>query len=524
MLERLRAVFNFKIHMKKRFPLTMSILLAGVALAGTLSTIIEAPQEQNEYLHEHLATLALDFEKLWKASALKLPEQDRLKIAKIITQTDNPVSPHGIDKFLTGQALSTSLDNVCTTEQEHCTKSIRLNRVLSENHLNSDNRVVNVKETSVRIDFDLHSDPSNITLDGIFNETRILSFYQTQAGWIQNGIKTIAQTPRLNASDDRNFDTKFSDGFVGLNYYPASASWRDFWVKFPIDEIKFDIENAKQLNVNSLRIFLTHDYFDNIETRVDAIEKLQRFLDLCQENDIQVLLTLFDLRPDYSLSNWGTDIAHIDYVLGKVAVHKAVLGVDLKNQPDLDFENWGEGLVEAWLTVMARHIQSAYSNLVVTTGWSKAENAAHLSDVFDIVTYHEYENPKSFGHRLNDVIEQVGDKPVMITELGSTIWHPPFIKNYNESAQSFRLQNQLSQVERADGVFIWTLNDFDHVGKEVVGPLPWRQAQQRHFGLIRPDGSLRPAAHILKAFGARSSPKLTQSKTSNFNTPQKTTF
>ncbi len=511
---------KFKTHIKKRLPLTMSVLLAGVALAATLSTLIEAPQAQNDYLHDHLTKLEVNYEKVWKSSALKLPEQDRLKIAKIITRSDNPVSPYGLDNILTGQALSTSLYDVCRIEQEDCTKSIRLNRSLSEDHLNDDTRVVNVKETSVRIDFDLHSDPSKITLASIFDETRILSFYQTQAGWIQNGTKIIAKTPNLNASHDRNFAAQFSDGFVGLNYYPASASWRDFWVEFPIDEIKFDIEKAKRLNVNSLRIFLTHDYFDNIETREDALEKLQTFLDLCQENDIQVLLTLFDLRPDYALSNWNVDIAHIDYILDNLAAHKAVMGVDLKNQPDLDFENWGEGLVEAWLTVMARHIQSNYSNLVVTTGWSKAENAARLSDVFDIITYHEYQNPESFGQRLNEVIEQVGDKPVMITELGSTIWHPPFVKGYTETAQASRLQNQLSQAERADGVFVWTLNDFGHVGKEVVGPLPWRQAQQRHFGLVRPDGSLRPAAHILKSFGARSSLELTHAKIKKSSTTQ----
>ena len=495
---------KFNVPLRMRLPMTMGVLLAGVAFAGALSNLIEAPQQQNDYLHEHLTAHTVDHKNIWKSSELKLPVQDRLKIATLIAQTDNPASPHGLDKVLTGQALAASIESICSIEKEGCTKSIRINRSLSEQHLNIDNRVVNIEETSLRIDFDVTSDSANISLDGIFNETRILRFYQTQAGWLQNGTRIIAEVPRLYAANERNFDTKFANNFVGLNYYPASASWRDFWVEFPIDEIKFDIENAQKLNVNSLRIFLTHDYFDNIETRADALEKLQVFLDLCQERDIQVLLTFFDLRPDYTLSNWASDIGHIDHVLGKVAKHEAVLGVDLKNQPDLDFENWGEGLVEAWLTVMARHIQSEYANLAVTTGWSKAENAARLSEVFDIVTYHEYENPKAFSHRLNAVIAQVGKKPVMITELGSTIWHPPFIESFGESAQASRLKNQLSQAELASGVFVWTLNDFDHVGKEVVGPLPWRQAQQRHFGLLRPDGSRRPAADILETFGARS--------------------
>lgn len=515
---------KLNVQMRKRLPVTMGLLLAGVALAGALSNVIEAPQKQNDYLHEHLATLTVDTKQVWKSAESKLPEQDRLKIAAIISKTDNPASSDGLDKILTGQALSASLNSFCEIENEGCKKYIRINRSLSEEHLNNDNRVANIEETSLRIDFKVNLDATHVSLDGIFNETRILRFYQTQAGWLQSGIKTISETPNKDFEGERNFAAKFADNLVGLNYYPASASWRDFWVDFPIDEIKHDLDKAQSLNVNSLRIFLTHDYFDNIETRSEALEKLQAFLDICEEKNIQVLLTLFDLRPDYTLSNWASDISHIDEILKHIVTHKAILGVDLKNQPDLDFENWGEGTVEAWLTVMARHIQTKYANLAVTTGWSRAENATRLNEVFDIVTYHEYENPKAFGERLNEIIAQVGDKPVMITELGSTTWHPPFIKSLSESAQASRLEDQLNQAKLANGVFVWTLNDFDHVGKEVVGPLPWRQAQQRHFGLLRPDGSLRPAAQILKTFGARPELELTHSNTPNLNLKLNSTF
>lgn len=517
-------MLNLKLQMKKRLPVTLSLLLAGVALAGALSNVIEAPQEENDFLHEHLTTLKANPKKVWKSSELKLPKQDRLKIAAIISKTDNLTSSHGLDEVLTGQALSASLNSFCEIESYDCKKSIRIDRSLSEEHLNNDNRVANIKETSLRIDFKLNSDTRHVSLDGIFNETRILRFYQTQAGWLQSATITTSETPSTYFDDDRNFAANFSDNFVGLNYYPASASWRDFWVKFPMDEIKSDLQKAQNLNVNSLRIFLTHDYFDNIETRPEAVEKLRAFLDLCEEKNIQVLLTLFDLRPDYTLSNWDSDISHIDQVLKHVATHKAILGVDLKNQPDLDFENWGEGTVEAWLTVMAHHIQTRYANLAVTTGWSRAENATRLNEVFDIVTYHEYENPKAFGERLKEIIAEVGDKPVMITELGSTTWHPPFIKSLGESAQASRLKDQLNQAKPANGVFVWTLNDFDHVGKEVVGPLPWRQAQQRHFGLLRPDGSPRPAADILKNFGASPELELTYSNTPDVNFKPNSTF
>jgi len=41
--------------------------------------------------------------------------------------------------------------------------------------------------------------------------------------------------------------------------------------------------------------------------------------------------------------------------------------------------------------------------------------------------------------------------------------------------------------------------------------LPWRRAQQKHFGLIRKDGTLRPAADILTSFGERSQKRTEQS-------------
>jgi len=165
---------------------------------------------------------------------------------------------------------------------------------------------------------------------------------------------------------------------------------------------------------------------------------------MCERKDIKVLVTLFDLRPNYTFSNWASDIIHIDSILSHIPNHNAVLAIDVKNQPDLDFENWGHGTVEAWLTVMARHIQMKYPNLAVTTGWSKAENAVRLKDVFDVITYHEYENPKNFEDRLNSIIAAIGEKPVMITELGSTIWRPPFIKRLGESAQAKRLESHIS--------------------------------------------------------------------------------
>jgi len=489
---------------KKRGPVMTLILFAGVSFAGLVSAFIETPQSEAHFLHEHLKIGQLQANLSWTTLDFDLPGQDKAKISKIISQTEYPLSSEGLRDVLTGQALDTAQADICADNDALCNFPIRVNRQLSAIHINKDMRVVNVQETSRRVDLELKAERKSMQLQGLTDETRLLSFYQTQTGWVQNMSSSVKTDTPTFYSREGQFRDRFTKSFVGLNYYPASAAWADFWEIFPTAEIEADLEKATGLNVNSLRIFLTHDYFEAADTREDALIKLAFFLDMCEAKGLVVLLTFFDLRPDYQMSNWDSDTAHIDNILSRVGSHDALLGVDIKNQADLDFEFWGQGRVEAWLTVMARHIQTHYPHLPVTTGWSKAETATRLNDVFDIVTYHEYENPKEFETRLRDVIEAAGDKPVMITELGSTIWHPPFIIGVCEKKQAARLDSQLRQASLADGVFVWTLNDFEHVSSDVVGPLPWRREQQKHFGVIRKDGTPRPAADILKSFGGRS--------------------
>ena len=491
--------------LQKRFPVTVAALLTGVALAGLVSTLIGAPQGQYDFLHDHLEKGRGATEILWTPQQTKLKDQDKRKIAELIELTENPQFTPRRDKGLHGQALIHALEASCDSDAARCIRPVRIDRRLSVSNLNGDLRVANIEEQSLRIDFETSADIALTRFLGVVNETRNLRFYQTQGGWVQNNTQTLSQTPLSFEGRGDKFAYMASHNFVGLNYYPASASWATFWTEFPIGEIRSDLENASGLNVNALRIFLTHDYFDDPKTRDEAIAKLKVFLDLCREKDIKVLITLFDLRPDYSVSNWASDIRHIDRVLSSISGHAAILGIDLKNQPDLDFPHWGESLVEGWLTVTARHIQTHYPDLAVMTGWSDAEHALRLQGVFDVLTYHEYQNPKGFKGRLEAIRSKAGGKPVMITELGSTVWHPPFIRSMTEKAQAKRLETQLDQSANSNGVFIWTLNDFDHVGTEVVGRLPWRKAQQRHFGLHRADGSPRPSAAVLKAYGEQKS-------------------
>ena len=491
------------LHKAKRLPVTITMLLAGVVTAGFVSNIIESPVMTNDYLHEHLSESAAVLDAMWEGNSVRLPIQDRQKIVKIIRDTSRPNWTATADAPITGQALAVAKESTCKTLASVCSFDIRIAQKFRESHVNQDLRVANVSQKSVRVRFRSQPNVSDVKLMEMVDETRLFRFYQTQSGWVQKTSEILEVEPLDVDTRERKLAAKFAEDFVGVNYYPASASWNEFWTEFPEVEIKSDLKLIRKMNANSVRIFINHAYFNHPDTQSDAKSKLQTFLDLCEENSIKALVTLFDLRPDYTLSNMESDLEHIDAVLSGVSDHPSILGIDIKNQADLDFAGWGQGVVEGWLTVMLRHIQLQYRDIPVTVGWSQPRNALGLKDVVDFVTYHEYENPNGFAGRLEAIKAEAIDKPVMITELGSTIWSPFRTTRSAEIKQALRLQNQLEQSFAADGVFVWTLHDFEKVGSDVVGRRPWRKAQQKHFGLVRSDGSDRPAKSVLQSHASK---------------------
>ena len=274
------------------------------------------------------------------------------------------------------------------------------------------------------------------------------------------------------------------------------------WPEFPEAEIAFDLDKIRALDANSVRLFLNHAYFTDSETRELAQLRLIKLLDLCDERDIKAIVTLFDLRPAYRLSNWPWDARHVSEIVSLIGNHSALLGIDIKNEADLDFEHHGQANVEAWLMAMISTARYVNPNVKLTVGWSDYEAADILVKDIDFLSYHDYRPLDAIMERLDAVREKSLDKPVMITEIGTTRWSPFSTKKRGAKRQARRLKTQLSGLKDAEGIFIWALNDFDHVSRDVVGSRPWRRKQQQHYGLYDGTKKTLPAAKIFKEFNA----------------------
>ncbi len=284
----------------------------------------------------------------------------------------------------------------------------------------------------------------------------------------------------------------------GLNYYPAETPWREFWSGFDPEVIDGDFERIRDLGADTVRVFLTRSAFlveEGVET---AIADLRRLLDLAERHDLQVVPTLFDLKPDYLMSGWADDALILERVLPVLAASEVVAFLDLKNEPDLDFAAHGAAHVTVWLGAMIDVARDLAPHVPLTIGWSVADAAPRLADRLDVISYHDYAPIAGAAERLAEVRERLPGRPVVVTEIGISSYTFALGFPSSEESQAEDLARRLEALEAADGVLVWTLHDFAQVDPTVVGASPWVRRLQSSFGVIGTDGREKPAASVIR--------------------------
>ncbi len=293
---------------------------------------------------------------------------------------------------------------------------------------------------------------------------------------------------------------------AGINYYPAATPWRQFWPGYDASIIDKDLDLIRDLGANTIRIFLPRSDFLDPNTQADHLLRLEALLYQAHARGLKVVPTLFDLKGDYAPHLWAHDDALLQAVIPILAASPAVVLVDLKNEPDLDYDTQGEGLVQAWLATMAASVRRIAPDLPLTIGFSAAEPALNLPPQvqrwLDVVSYHDYAPLADAKERLALAKTKAGGRPVMVTELGDSSWSMLAALPSSDAKQEQHLGDRLDALADADGVMVWTLHDFENLDSEAIGASPWVRGLQSHFGLYRADGTEKPAGALTRRFFA----------------------
>lgn len=484
--------------MRRRYAFPL-VLLGATGLWSLMTSLISAPMQSYDYLDALAVDARFALGTIWEESYIAhfdtLAEADKELFIRMLEELDSPSATRINRTVFIDQADNVYRNNHCISTAESCTYNVYLNRRVRPSFIHGDLRLISLDENSLRQEVTFFPREDRLQYGAFLSESRQLRYRLTERGWV---LKTSEKTShaKLELAEATALQTpKMS----GLNYYPRTAPWGEFWDVFPQADIGADLDIIKQLGANSVRIFLQHDYFANLDTQKDGLEKLRTFMEMCKGRDLKVIVTLFDLRGDYRFQNWSRDSVHVSTVLNTIGEHPALLAIDLKNQADLDFKSAGEANVLAWAEAMIASVRHAYPDVALTIGWSDAEHADRLSEQLNLISFHDYQDPRGLSKRLEKVREQAAGKPVFVTEIGHSRWR---LIGEGTQAQARELGQQLEALKSADGVFVWTLHDFDHVGSNIVGHRPWRKAQQKAYGIIKADGELRPAAQNFQSFNS----------------------
>lgn len=286
----------------------------------------------------------------------------------------------------------------------------------------------------------------------------------------------------------------------GINYEPRDTPFDKQWANFDERVVANDFDTIAKLGLDSVRIFLPFLDFGGETPKEQRLSEVERLLDLANDRKLRVVITLFDGRVDHRPARWPGDEFHLQKVIARLRDHPALAMWDIKNEPERDEGIYASKLeVRAWLAHMVTAVRSLDPNTPITIGWAKAENAADpgMSELVDVVNFHWYRPTKELRTAIEKVRVAALGRPVMIGEYGLPTWNSVFPGGHTEPEQA-AYYAELLTIAKDEGIsstMAWTLHDLKSAPAE--SKFPWQVGPQTSLGILRLDGSPKPAAATL---------------------------
>ncbi|PKB42773.1 cellulase (glycosyl hydrolase family 5) [Cellulophaga sp. RHA19] len=322
---------------------------------------------------------------------------------------------------------------------------------------------------------------------------------------LEDGFWRIRHLEELEQKNDSlesvsKLKQKVAKKMSGINYYPKNTPWDMFGKKFDTVTLKKDFALIQSLKLNTIRIFVPYEAFGKATVDTKKLMQLEQTLDIAQQHKLKVIVTLFDFYGNYDVQDWTLTHRHAEQIVNTLKNHPALVAWDIKNEPDLDFESRGKPKVMAWLKEMIKNIKKWDSKTNITVGWSSTEAAENLVKEVDFVSFHYYKKPEDFLNSFKVLKNKSEGKELVLQEYGyssySGIWN--FYSGSNDAQADYYKEMQGYVAQENIPFVLWTLYDFETIPTAVVGRLPWRKSQQKHFGLFSAEGKPKKALDYIK--------------------------
>ena len=365
--------------------------------------------------------------------------------------------------------------------------------------------------------------------------------YGPQAPTAAPGQPTATRTPVSQALQPA------SGGFVGIsgskfiyasqevklkgtNYWISTQPFVSTWAEWDGPQVLAELKKAHDMGVNTVRIGLpfNHSATRDVVWDDDAsmahvsgwiINQMTQLLQVASIYGMKVIFTLFEWYDEYPAEGSRaerTNIAYIEGLVGAFSNDDRVLAWDLHNEPDAygEWQGGHQDSVIKWLQRMYGYVRHLDTRHPVTVGVARsssllypANDGTTILSFVDFAAFHSYD-AGAITVQISELKAHT-QKPLLLEEMG---WPtaigaepPPDNAVFDESTQSYLYKNMLDAARQQDigGVVQWTLYDFPP--KSTSGGRT--ASYEENFGLVRLDGSLKPAAAIFsQGYTARDLP------------------
>ena len=201
-----------------------------------------------------------------------------------------------------------------------------------------------------------------------------------------------------NKTDNKNSKFDFTGSrdpslIRGFNYTPANVKsprhHTDCWVHYDSATIRFDLDLAKSLNLNQVRVFVPYEVY--IEDKEALPGKLRHFIRECHKRNIGVMLVvgsgpwLKDTSLRYLAKEWTK------FLVDSISNEPGLAMWDAMNEPD-----WPTAPKEMVLNkfenakFMAKTFHELDPNTPVTIGMAFVDGMVELADYVDVLQFHDY--------------------------------------------------------------------------------------------------------------------------------------
>ena len=305
----------------------------------------------------------------------------------------------------------------------------------------------------------------------------------------------------------------------GVNYYPRETPWGGMWTRTPPEVWQRDMAVAASLGVNTIRTFVPFN--DGLQQAglVEAdgtptpayLEKLDTLLAAAWRHNIRGILCFEFSQPWLTASGasarWKRAVSTI---VDKHRDDGRVLLWDLMNEPE-DDAKWTDA-TRAYLHDALPRVRQHDPNHLTTVGLTWRIDRLVTVGLPDVLQYHEYcpkgplfeKGPSRVSQTVAGQRKAGSHRPLLIGEFGMSTARDPD----HGAEESRRAKIGDAPGTEAEQARLYEIVLTAAEKDEVAGVLPWclydyaiENPNESHFGLIRGDGSLKPAAEVLhKAF------------------------